>query len=139
MLPISSTRPSGFVTVDLMDLCDAERFQSCCFGTRPLIEQLPPQQLREGQRPRAELWTAFLTNAVVLLCPPVAATTTSFIPGAKKVSLSGCTHYCEVDCYTLRTMCCCCPCSTAAYRPYCIHTFSVEAAAGELNHLRNFN
>lgn len=52
MLPITRTGPSGFVTVELIDLCDAEGFQSRCFGTRPLF---PPLQPREGRRPEAEL------------------------------------------------------------------------------------
>lgn len=56
VLPITSTRPSGVVTVDLMDLCGAEGFQSRCFGTRPFCwSPFPPLQPREGQRPGAEL------------------------------------------------------------------------------------
>lgn len=57
--PITSAKPSGFVTVDLMDLCDAEGFQSCCFGTRPLLKPFPPQRSREGQTPGADLWQHF--------------------------------------------------------------------------------
>lgn len=57
--PITCTRPAGFVTVELMDLCDDEGFQSRCFGTRPSLEWLSPQQPTEGRRPEAELWQHF--------------------------------------------------------------------------------
>lgn len=89
VLPITGTRPSGFVTVDLMDLCDAEGFQSRCFGTRPLLEPIPSSAAQRRTEARGWAWTALLTNTVMLLCPLVEATTTSFIPGAEKVSLSG--------------------------------------------------
>lgn len=41
VFPISSSGPSGLVTVDLMDLCGGGGFQSCCSGTRPLAEWTP--------------------------------------------------------------------------------------------------
>lgn len=55
-LPITSTRPSGFVTVDLMDLCDAERFQSCCSGTRPLLEPSLPSATQRRAEARGPSW-----------------------------------------------------------------------------------
>lgn len=89
VLPITSARPSGFVTVDLMALCVAEGFQSRCFGTRPLLEPIPSSAVQRRTEARGWAGTALLTNTAMLLWPLVEAATTSFIPGAEKVSLSG--------------------------------------------------
>lgn len=60
--PITSARPSGFVTVDLMDLCDAEGFQSCCFGTRPLLKPIPSSAVQRRTDARGWSRTALLTK-----------------------------------------------------------------------------
>ncbi|KAF3854930.1 hypothetical protein F7725_022985, partial [Dissostichus mawsoni] len=62
-LPITSTRPSGCVTVDVMDLCHAEGFNHAALGQ--------DQQPREGQRPGAELGQHFSQTLRLLLCPLV--------------------------------------------------------------------
>lgn len=100
VLPISSTGPSGFVTVDLIDWCDADGFQSRCFGTRPLLKLSPSSAAQ--RRTVAWGWTGTtLLTKRMLISHLVEATTTSFIAGVEKVSLPGCTDYYEVNSYVL--------------------------------------
>lgn len=56
LLPITSTKPSGVVTVDLMDPCDAEGFQSCCFGTRPLLDLSPSSAVHRKEEAWGVNW-----------------------------------------------------------------------------------
>lgn len=138
VLPITRARPSGFVTVDLMDLCDAEGFQSCCFGTRPLLEPIASSAAQRRTGARGWAWTALLTNTVMLRCPLAEAIATSFIPGAGKVSRSGYKDHCAADSYTCY-MSLLHGCLQTVTWLNCIHASLVEADPGGQNHLRNFN
>lgn len=66
LLPISSTRPPGFVTVDLMDLGNVEGFQSRCFGMRPLLK---PGYIEKGRGPEAKLGQHF-AQTLQCYCEP---------------------------------------------------------------------
>lgn len=124
-------QPSGFVIVDLMDLCDAEEFSIMLLWDETLagVKSLLARP-GKGRGPGLSWDSTSRQTTLMFLCPLVQATTNSFIPGAEKVSLSSCSDYCEVRSAARH----CCPCSqlpTDSDRAYCIHAFSVNTAAGE--------
>lgn len=121
VLPITSTRPSGFVTVDLMDLCDAEGFQSRCFGTRPLLELSPSSAVDR----KAEAWGVSWDHTPhkhcdVTLPAPLLELQAPHLFQELRRSDSQATQSSMK--YTLIcAVCHCCPCS--AYWPYCSQAF----------------
>lgn len=98
-LPITSTSPSGFVTMNLMDLCDVERFQSCCSGTRPSLEPGLPSAAQRRAEARGLSWGSTSPRHCSVSAAPLLQLQPTHLLQERWGSASGSTDYCEVETY----------------------------------------
>lgn len=106
LLPITSVRPPGFVTVGLIDLGGTRGVQSCCFGTRPLSKL---GGVEKARGPGPSLDNTLRKHCDVCASPLLRPQPPHLFQELRGSVSQACADNCGVGSYTMCAVCHCCP------------------------------